>query len=307
MDVSSSPSIDAPPAAGRHDPGGWEGRIARGFRLARVALDVLSSDRRLLLLPMASALCALLALVATATLARRLQSGSDAVQVIAPVWIAAYAVSFITIFFNVALAHVVVRRWHGEPARLADGVGAAGARVVAIAGWAILTTTVGLVLQLVERLTLGISQVVLGIFADVAWTVASFFVVPVLVVERRGPVGALRRSSQVVRERWAEGLAGVTPIALATLMVLLPLFGLVFIGAVLYATGLSAPGLLAMTGGIFAIAAVWIVSGAVTQIFTLAVFQHATGGPFFDGFPAADLERPRDGSPKRWLRRLRVR
>ncbi len=307
MDVSSSPSIDAPPAAGRHDPGGWEGRIARGFRLARVALDVLSSDRRLLLLPMASALCALLALVATATLARRLQSGSDAVQVIAPVWIAAYAVSFITIFFNVALAHVVVRRWHGEPVRLAAGVGAAGARVVAIAGWAILTTTVGLVLQLVERVTLGISQVVLGIFADVAWTVASFFVVPVLVVERRGPVGALRRSSQVVRERWAEGLAGVTPIALATLMVLLPLFGLVFIGAVLYATGLSAPGLLAMTGGIFAIAAVWIVSGAVTQIFTLAVFQHATGGPFFDGFPAADLERPRDGSPKRWLRRLRVR
>lgn len=296
---ASSPSSDARPAAGSHDPGGWEGRIARGFRLARVALDVLAGDRRLLVLPMASALCALLALVATATLAQRLHGGSDAIRVIAPVWIAAYAISFITIFFNVALAHVVVRRWHDEPARLADGVGAAGARVVAIAGWAILTTTVGLVLQLVERLTLGVGRLVLG----VAWSVASFFVVPVLVVERRGPVGALRRSSRVVRERWAEGLAGVTPIALATLMVLLPLFGLVFIGAVLYVTGLTAPGLLAMTGGAVAIAAVWIVSGAVTQVFTLAVFQHATGGPYFDGFPAADLERPRDGNPRRWLRR----
>ena len=287
--------------------GDWEGRIVRGFRLARVALDVLCSDRRLLLLPMASALCALLALLATATLARRLHGESDAVRVIAPVWIAAYAISFITIFFNVALAHVVVRRWRGEPARIADGVGAAGARVTAIAGWAILTTTVGLLLQLIERLTLGVSQIVLGIFADVAWSVASFFVVPVLVVERRGPVGALRRSGQVVRERWAEGLAGVTPIALATLIVLLPLFGLVFIGLVLYVTGLTAPGLLAMAGGVVAIAAVWIVSGAVTQVFTLAVFQHATGGPCFEGFPAADLERPRDGSPKRWLRKLRVR
>ena len=206
-------SASSPPTDVQRDdaplPSGWEGRIARGFRLARVALDVLSSDRKLLLLPMASALCALLALVATASLARRLQSGSDAVQVIAPVWIAAYAISFITIFFNVALAHVVVRRWHGEPARLSDGVGAAGARVVAIAGWAILTTTVGLLLQLLERLTLGVSQIVVGIFADVAWSVASFFVVPVLVVERRGPAAALRRSSQVVRERWAEGLAGV--------------------------------------------------------------------------------------------------
>jgi hypothetical protein len=288
-------------------PGGWEGRIARGFRLARVALDVLASDRRLLLLPMASALCALLALVATATLARRLHSGPDAVRVIAPVWIAAYAISFVTIFFNVALAHVVVRRWHGEPARLADGVRAAGARGVAIAGWAILTTTVGLLLQVLERLTLGISQIVIGVVADVAWSVASFFVVPVIVVERRGPAGALRRSSRIVREHWAEGLAGVTPIALATLMVVLPLVGLVFIGAVLYVTGLTAPGLLAMTGGIVAIVAVWIVSGAVTQIFTLAVFQHATGAPYFDGFPAADLERPRDGSPSRWLRRLRIR
>jgi hypothetical protein len=294
----------APDSAGRR---GWEGRIARGFRLARIALEVLASDRRLLLLPMLSAFCALLALVATATLARRLHTGPEAVRVIAPVWLAAYAVSFITIFFNVALVHVVAARWRGETAGLADGVAAARGRCGAIAGWAVLTTTVGIVLQLIERLTLGISQIVLRLVADVAWSVASFFVVPVLVVERRGPVRSLRRSGQVVRERWAEGLGGVTPIALATLMVVLPLFGLIFIGLVFYATGLTLPGLLAMGGGVMAIVAVCIVSGAVSQVFTLAVFQHATGGPCYEGFPAADLERPRDATTPRWLRRLRVR
>ncbi len=304
MDVSSSLTSDLPPAAGGHDsPGGWEGRIARGFRLARVALEVLASDRRLLLLPMLSAFCALVALVVTATLARRLHTGAEAVQVIAPVWIAAYAVSFITIFFNVALVHVVAARWRGEPARLGDGMAAARRRVGAIAGWAILTTTVGLLLQLVERVTFGVTRIVL----DVAWSVTSFFVVPVLVVERRGPVKALRRSGQIVRERWVEGIAGATPIALATLMVVLPLLGLIFIGVVLFVTGLTAPGLLAMTGGALAIVAVCIVSGAVTQVFTLAVFQHATGGAYYEGFPAADLERPRDGKPLRLLRRLRDR
>ena len=161
----------------------------------------------------------------------------------------------------------------------------------------------GLLLQLVERLTFGVARLVLGI----AWSVASFFVVPVLVVERRGPVRAVRRSGQIVRERWAEGLGGATPIALATLMVVLPLVGLIFIGLVMYVTGLTAPGLLAMTGGAVAIVAVCIVSGAVTQVFTLAVFQHATGGLYYDGFPAADLERPRDGRPLRWLKRLRIR
>ena len=123
-----------------------------------------------------------------------------------------------------------------------------------------------------------------------------------LVVERRGPLRALRRSGQIIRERWAEGIGGATPIALATLVVVLPLVGLVFIGLVLYVTGLTAPGLLAMSGGAVAIVAVCIVSGAVAQIFTLAVFQHATGGDYYEGFPAADLERPREGKPLRWLR-----
>lgn len=279
--------------------------MARGFRLARVSWEVLAGDRRLLVLPLLAALCALAAVIATATLARRLHTGPDAVRVIAPVWIAAYLVSFTTIFCNVALVHVVARRWHGEPAKIADGLAAAGRRAGAIAGWSALTTTVGLALRLLERLTLGISQLVVGIVADVAWSVASFFVVPALVLERHGPVRALRRSAGIVRDTWAEGLGGATPIGLATVMVMLPVFGLMFIGFVFYVTGLAVLGLLAMTGGAIAAVFVWIVSVALTQVFTLAVFQHATGGPCFDGFPAADLERPRDRRALRVPRRLR--
>jgi hypothetical protein len=62
-----------------------------------------------------------------------------------------------------------------------------------------------------------------------------------------------------------------------------------------------------MAGAGVAFGVVWIVSSALTQVFTLAVFQHATGGPCFDGFPAADLERPRAGGGLRAPRRLRVR
>jgi hypothetical protein len=286
-------------------PAGWEGRIARGFRLARVSWEVLAADRRLLALPLMAVLAALAALAATATLAREVHVGPDVVQIVAPVWLAAYLVSFTTIFFNVALVHVVARRWQGEPAGVKDGLAAAAGCAGAIAGWSVLTTTVGLVLQLLERLTLGVSQLVVGIFADVAWSVASFFVVPVLVVERHGPVRALRRSAGIVRSRWAEGIGGVTPIALATAMVLLPVLGLMFMGFVLYVTGLMALGLLAMAGAAAAAVVVWIASVALTQVFTLAVFQHATGGPCFDGFPAADLERPRDGRALHALRRLR--
>jgi hypothetical protein len=302
-------SPPAPPATRSDAPRSraWEGRVARGFRLARVALEVVTSDRRLLLLPALATLCSLLALAGTALLAHRLHGRPDAVRVVAPVWIAAYAISFVTIFFNVALVHVVAARWRGETASLTNGLVAARRRLRSIAGWAVLTTTVGLLLQLVERVTLGISQLVIGIVADVAWSVASFFVVPVLVVEQRGPLRSLRRSASVVRSQWTEGLAGATPIAVATAMLMIPLAGLVFIGFVLFVLGLTIPGLLAIVVGVVGALAVSVISGALTQVFTLAVYQHATGGLQFEGFPTADLERPRDGKPLRLLHKLRRR
>jgi hypothetical protein len=284
-------------------PQGWEGRIARGFRLARISWDVLESDRRLLVLPVLAAFGAIAAVAATATLAATLHSGPEIVRVIAPVWLAAYLISFAAIFCNVALVHVIARRWHGEPAGVADGVGAALRRLAAIAGWSVLTTTVGLTVRLFERATLGISHIVAG----VAWSVASFFVVPALVVEHRGPARALRRSVSIARTNWAEGLGGATPIGLATLMVLLPVGGLLFMGFALYVTGATSLGLLAMAVAVTAGVVVWVVSIALTQVFTLAVFQHATGGACFDGFPAADLERPREDTGLRLLRRLRTR
>ena len=293
MDRAPTPASSARVPEPAQD--GWEGRIARGFRLARVCGEVLSSDRRLLALPLLAALCSLLALIAAASLGRRLLGGSDAVGVIAPAWFAAYAVSFVTIFFNVALVHVIAARWRGEQAGVGRGLAIAARRAVAVAGWAVLTTTVGLALQLLQRLTLGASRLVFGIVAGGAWSVASFFVVPVLALERRGPLRALRRSTQLVRERRADGLAGATPIALAMATVLLPILALALIGAVLFAMDVTLPGLTAMGVALAAGVALWVVSVALSQVFALAVYQHATGAPCHEDFAAADLERPREG------------
>ena len=289
--MDPSATLSRPPGedAGRR---GWEGRIARGFRVARVSGEVLFADRRLLALPLLAAVGSLAVLVLTAALARRVHGGPEAVRVVAPVWVAAYAVSFVTIFCNAALVHVIARRWHGEDAGLRAGFAEARTRAGAIAGWAMLATTAGIVLRLVDRMTLGLSRLVFG----AAWSVASFFVVPVLVLERRGPVRSLRHSTEIVRTRWVEGLGGATPIALATVMVSLPVAALMAIGCVLYVTGLTVPGALAMAGAVAAGVVVWIVSVALAQVFTLAVYQHATAGPCYDGFPAADLERPRGAS-----------
>lgn len=49
---------------------------------------------------------------------------------------------------------------------------------------------------------------IVGGLANFGWSVATFFVVPVIAFEDLGPRDAIRRSSGIVRERWGEGVTG---------------------------------------------------------------------------------------------------
>src|SRR5690606_23374730 len=86
---------------------------------------------------------------------------------------------FVIVFFNTALAGCALRHLRGEPTRFSDGLALAGSRWASILGYALIAATVGLVLRaLQERLGL-VGRLVVGLLG-LAWTVATFLVVPVL-------------------------------------------------------------------------------------------------------------------------------
>ena len=291
--------LPRPPArADGSASGGWEGRIARGFRLARVVVG----GARHRSPPAAAAAArrrfgALLALVADrdarAPAARR---SRRACSVVAPVWVAAYAISFVTIFCNVALVHVVVaalaRRARRGCATASRAAARPRRRDRRLGGAA--RRPSGSLLQPRRAARRSASA---GSRFDVAWSVASFFVVPVLVARAPRPravaaaLGGDRRASAGPRASAARRRSRSRRSWSCC-----PSSACSAIGLVLYVTGLTIPGLLAMAGAAAAGVAVWIVSVALTQVFTLAVYQHATDGPCFDGFPSEDLERPRGAS-----------
>jgi len=68
-----------------------------------------------------------------------------------------------------------------------------------IAGWALLSATVGLILRVIEDRSEKIGRIVAGLLG-VAWTVASFMVVPVLVAERKGPFGGAEGIDRVASQ-----------------------------------------------------------------------------------------------------------
>src|SRR5262249_40397015 len=116
-----------------------------------------------------------------------------------PAWV--YAVGFafyfccyfVIIFCNSALVACALMRFNGQEPRLADGFKMACARLPQILAWTLVSATVGILLQLVESLHEDVGYYV-SLVLGAAWSIMTFFVVPVLVVEKTGPFAAVGRS-----------------------------------------------------------------------------------------------------------------
>src|SRR5262249_35476691 len=111
-----------------------------------------------------------------------------------------YAVNyFVIVFFNSALVACAIIRFKGGEPTVSDGLRAASNRLPQILAWALVSATVGIVLRTLESRSEKLGQIAAAL-VGAAWSIATYFVVPVLVVERVGPVEAVQRSFAVLRK-----------------------------------------------------------------------------------------------------------
>ena len=225
-------------------------RLHNGWELAKQSIQVLRLDKELLVFPLLSGLACLLVL---ASFALPLWN-TDYLQVIwdedptgqggrligdplAYVLLFAFyfANYFVIVFFNSALIACAVIRLRGGDPTVRDGLRAAAARLPQILVWALLGATVSVILSAIESRSEKVGKFVAGL-AGMAWGVATYFVVPVLVVEKVGPGQAIKRSLQILRGTWGEALAanfGIgLVVSLLTLAALAPAGVGVLIGSV---------------------------------------------------------------------------
>jgi hypothetical protein len=272
------------------------GRIGRGWALAKQSWAVLRGDRSLLLFPVVAAVVMAATALVVAGPGAVLAATDTATPVAYVLWaVAVYLLGFIGIYCNVALAAAAAKALDGADTTLADGFSVARQRTGVIAAWAAVQLTVGVVLQLLEaalaQTPVGrlVASIVSGLLSA-AWSVVTFFVVPILALDGLGPRAALTRSGQVVKQRWGEGLVGAASIT-----------GVVFLFAVLPAIavgalGFAVAGSSAVLGGLLIAIAVVVVVGALligstlNAIFRVALYRFATDGHASAGFDADALE-----------------
>jgi len=256
--------------------------------------SVLRADKELLLYPVASGVLTFIAvaLVFLVWLGSggldRLDDESFGILDLVLVFIFYFVVSTVVIFFNSALIAAANIRLEGGDPTLSDGFRVAFSRIGAILGWAAIAATVGLVLQALRERG-GAAGAIVSLIGNMAWSLITFLVVPILVVEGVGPVEAIKRSASLLRKTWGEQIVGSFSIGLVV--------GLLFL-AVLLAGGAVAFLLFSVSDvlGVLAIAVlvagliiIGLIGSALSGIFNVALYRYAVGEDSSRFFPQETL------------------
>jgi hypothetical protein len=251
-------------------------RLSKGWKIAMSSFKVLKENKQLIVFPILSGI-SLILLTGFFTLGILAAVGWD-IENLNTEGITHYLIAFgfylinyfVIVFFNMALIHCTRLYFRGEEVTIEKGLKFSMSRIGVIFSWAVFAATVGTILKAIQENAGIVGKIITGIIG-IVWNIAVFFVVPVIAYEGLGPIAAFKRSSQIMKQKWGESLAGTFSLGLISfigiLVVGLPLF---FIGAAFH---IFAGIILALLGAFVVMA---IVSATET-IFISAVYHNING------------------------------
>jgi hypothetical protein len=264
--------------------------ISHTFQLMKTSWRVLMQDRELMLFPIFSGIVVIITAGFFAAVAfslgtfDRIAASTDEASTAATLngvdlglfVVLSFAMTTVAVFFNAALISAALERLNGGDPTVRSGLDAAIRNLPAILGWAAISATVGLLLQLArsqarEGALAIVTRIAIAIVGGI-WAYMTFFVVPIMVAERLGTIAAIKRSKALFRQTWGnQAVAGFG-------------FGLIYLGTFLLTAAVAVPlGMVYPLLGIIAGAAVFSVTfgtvAAMEGIFKAALYGFAAGKP----------------------------
>jgi hypothetical protein len=264
------------------------GRIRRGWELTKKSWGVLRGNPSLLRFPLYGAAATIVcAVIVVGPGVYLIDDGEVALGGPLAV-IGFYLLALIGFYFSVGLAAAADLIFRGQQASVSDGLAVARSRFSQIAGWAAVSTVVGLILSALENQG-WIGQIV-GRLLAVGWSLITFLAPPVIAFEGTGPFETMKRSAGLFKSRWGQQITGNIAIGGAVFLIgILPSAILIAIGIAVWASASFAGALLVVLGVIgFAIS--MLVNSALSGIFGVALYRYALEGEAVGGFTPQELE-----------------
>ena len=170
-----------------------------------------------------------------------------------------------------ALVHCTSLYFKGEEVTVQKGIDFSMSRIGSIFAWAVFAGIVGGILKIIQENVGSLGKIITGL-VGIVWSIATFFVVPVIAYENLGPLAALKKSAMLMKGKWGESIgAGFS-------------FGLIQLGGIaiiaLIAFAVSAINIIAgIAIGVLLLLLFSVIMSTVKTIFISAIYHNITGDP----------------------------
>jgi hypothetical protein len=261
------------------------GTFGRGWELTKLSFRVIKKDKELLVLPLISGIATMFlwgTFIGAVFFMELYDSTGVMLYATVALGFAIYlATNFIIMFFNAAVVGAAMIRLNGGDPTVSDGIRVASSRIKEILMWAIFAATVSLILRAIAEKFGDIGRIVAGV-AGAAWSITTFFVVPVLIYEGLTPWKAVKRSVSILKGAWGEALIG--SLGTGLIFFLLALVGVVPILIAVFLT----TNIVIIIACFFVALAYWVfiavLASAVESVLLAALYRYAVTGKLAEDF-----------------------
>jgi hypothetical protein len=267
---------------------GFFGRLRTGWALSMDSLRVLRGNPKLALFPVIAGIAGLVyvgLLLGGAFVATDGELGPVAYGALFVTYVGS---TFIASFFTAALMYNAREAFHGRNPGLGEGLAAAWRNKWPLLAWAIVAGTVGVVLRAIESSDNLAARIAAVIFS-VAWSILTYFVVPVIVFEDVGVVGMFKRSGETFKNTWGETAGAGFGVGIVS--VLFALVGLAVAVLVFFLVGDTVGVVGAIAVGAAALLLAYLLGTTLTGIAKTALYVYATEGQRPREFENVDFGR----------------
>jgi hypothetical protein len=255
------------------------GIFSRSYQIFKESLTVLKEEKMLALFPIISGLVMIILTIGLLVPLYYLAGIKEGTVENNPLiyvflFIFYFVGYFVIIFFNTGLIACAHLRLNGMDPSFQDGLQFALENAGKIAGWALISATVGLALNIIRERAGIFGRIAAGIIG-VAWNLITFFVIPVFVFEGLGVIESIKKSAALFKRTWGENMVLRFSVSL-----ILVLFGLIGILPIALAVMTKSAPIIIAVGALVAI--YWIVlfvlGASLNGIFAAALYNYASTG-----------------------------
>lgn len=262
--------------------------FGRSFRLVKESYSILKKDKELILFPIISGVAGIVLLISFLIMMFSTSLFGDAGALISyPIIFLYYLLSyFIIIFFNTGLIACANIRLNGGDPKFKDGLDIAMKNIGKIFAWALISATIGMILRWLSEKSGLIGRIVIGLIG-MAWSLLTFFVVPVMILENVSVTDSIKKSGALFKKTWGENVVG--QFSMGLVFFLLALLGIIPIVMGVFSG--SVPLMIVFFGITFLY---WLILGilnaSLSGIFMTALYNYASKGTVVGGFSEESIK-----------------